>query len=173
MEADMPSQPDQIPQLIRQVEAETGHEFSRRERDFALGRVRGLNKADAAREAGVSHVSGHARGYEMEQNPAVQELIARIRQYSTDLITDDFLRQAILQEALHAEHSRDRREALKLLMQTRGMLRDVVEHRDSPVSDEEYLERIGKEFGKEARQRAAEGLGLDDNETTKDTYDKA
>jgi hypothetical protein len=129
---------------------------------MALSIASGNNQGQAYSEAtgyDGDYASQQATQY-LQSRPEIRALVDEIRAYDASLITDDLLRGATLKEMLHAEHSRDRQSAARTLMQTRGMLRDVIEHTTHEMSDTEYLDRLEREFGKEARDRAAEELGL-------------
>ena len=154
---------NEISSIISKLEDENGREFDESDITYALSRAKGETKADAYRQA-KDYDGKHAgqNGHKVEARPEIQALIDQVKEYSVDMITDDYLRQILLREATEAEHSRDRISATEKLMKSRGMLKDVVEQTNlEKLSDEEYLDKIERQFGSEARQRAAQELGME------------
>ena len=93
----------------------------------------------------------------MAMRPEIQSLVEAIKDYSTTILSDEFVKAGLLKEALTAKDSRDRREALHLLGKTSGMFKDTVET-ISKVSDEELIDSIKREFGEDAAKKAKEEL---------------
>ena len=150
-----------IPSVIKDLENRNGHDYSEREKVYALTLVNTDNQSEAARQAGSSHQRAGQTGSEMAKDPRIQELVEAIKSYSTDVITDDFIKAGILKEALEADNSRDRREALHLLGKTKGLFRDVIDQRITDKPDTDLVEDIRRELGEEAGERARKELGLD------------
>lgn len=151
--------PNKLSKIIKDIEDETGTQYSTRERTFALAVVSGENRADAARKAGVPDGSASQRGYEMGNDPEIQRLIDEVSKFKTDQIDDNWIKSGLLKEAVQADTSRDRREALHLLGKTKGLFKDVIEQTTHDVTDDELIERIRSEFGNEAADKAIIELG--------------
>lgn len=155
-------QSDKLASIINEVEAEQDKPYTEREKSYALHLATTGNQSEAAKAAGYGGEHVRQQGHKMSKDPRIQALVESVQQYSTDIITDDFIKQGLLKEAMEADNSRDRREALHLIAKTRGMMRDVVEQTNvTKLTDEEYLDKVEQQLGKEARQRAAEELGID------------
>ena len=146
--------------IINNIEAETGREYTDKEKVYALHYVTSGNKAESARQAGYSDVTARQRGHELSLDPDIQLLVDGLKKYQSSVITEDFIKAGLLKEALTADQSRDRREALHLLAKNKGMMKDVVEQTTITKDDETLLDEIEKRFGNEARDKAAIELGL-------------
>ena len=144
--------------IIKDLEAQNGQEFSDKDKAYALTLVKTDNQSEAARAAGASPQRAGQTGREMAMRPEIQSLVTAIRDYSTSILSEEFVKAGLLKEALTAKDSRDRREALHLLGKTSGMFKDTVEN-VARSSDEELLEAIRKEFGEDAANKAREEIG--------------
>ena len=143
--------------IIKDLENETGIEYTDKEKTFALNLVKTSNQSEAARASGASPQRAGQTGREMAMRPEIQSLVEAIKDYSTAILSDEFVKAGLLKEALTAKDSRDRREALHLLGKTSGMFKDTVET-ISKVSDEELIDSIKREFGEDAAKKAKEEL---------------
>jgi phage terminase small subunit len=149
---------NELVNTINKIEKTEGTKFSAKEKKFALVYASTGNKTEAARKAGYKGAHVDKQGYKMAQNPKIQSLVTAIQEYQTVEITDDFITQAILKEALDADAPRDRLNALNMLAKTKGMLKDVVEQTNKDLTNEDLIKQIESEFGPEAAQKAREEL---------------
>ena len=150
---------DALAKVIKDLEVETGTEYTPQETAYALELVSTGNKSSAARAAGASEVRAAQTGYEMSNDPEIQRLVDEIRRYSTSIITDDFIKAGLLREALGADNSRDRREALHLLGKHKRLFADVIEQTNTDRTDQEIVDAIRSEFGDAAADKAITELG--------------
>jgi len=152
------------PEICKTVELKIGKKISKRKKKFALLLFTNLgNKAKAARDSGTCETSAKQRGYFMANEEDVQALLEELESIDLDMdnVTEETIKKGILREALTATNSRDIREAWHLLGKNKGMFRDVHENIDkTQLSDDDLLDNIEKSFGKEARDKAEQGLGL-------------
>lgn len=137
-----------------------------RDRLFVLNTVKyPQNSAtENAKLAGAPEASAGQRANEMKKKPEVQKAIDELKEKVgsvDDIDVKDFVKTTLFNEAVNADNSRDKREAAHLLGKTEGMFRDVVEKKDNEDTSS-LLDRIEKQLGKEARDKAAVGLGMDD-----------
>ena len=151
---------NQIDNIINEIEQDSGKEYSDKQKVYALNYVKSGNKTESARQAGYSNNSAYQRGHEMSLDPDIQLLVDELKKYQASVITEDFIKAGLLKEALTADQSRDRREALHLLAKNKGMMKDVVEQTTITKDDATLLDEIEKRFGREARDKAAIELGL-------------
>jgi phage terminase small subunit len=149
----------ELANVINELEEATDKQYSEKEKRFAVNLVKTQNKTQAAKEAGCAEGSAGRRGYEMANDPDIQRLINEIEKYSTEIISEDFIKKGILKESLNADSSKDRLQALQLLGKTKAMFTDVVEQTNHDKTDEEIIEDIRREFGEEAAEKAKEALG--------------
>lgn len=151
---------DNLANIISELEQETGREYTPEERAFALTLVNtGGNKTAAALAAGRPERSAAQRGQEMAKDPEIAKLVDEIMKYSTIEITEDFIKSGLMKEAVTADSSRDRREALHLLGKTKTMFKDGIDATVRPDTNADLISRIEKEFGKEAADKARLELG--------------
>ena len=145
---------------IKQLEQVNGRKFTKDEKTFAVHLATSGNQADAARQIGST--GDHARKYgsKMASKPEIQALVETVQNFQTDIISEDFIKSAMLKEALEAKAPRDRLNALQLLAKTKGMLKDVQETTVVDREAEQIAKDIGKQFGEEAERLAREDLGL-------------
>ena len=126
-----------LSKIIKDLEAETGAEFGDREKAFALHLATDpSNAAAAARKAGVPESYARQEAYKMANDPNIQRLIDEVSKCKTDQIDDAWIKSGLLKEAVLADTSRDRREALHLLGKTKGLFKDVIEQTTHEVSDD-------------------------------------
>jgi phage terminase small subunit len=128
---------------------------------FALHLATTGNKAAAARAAGYEGEHARQRGHRMALDPEVQEAVAKIQEFTAVEITEDFIKSALMREALQAGGSRDRREALHLLGKTKGMFKDVVEQTNMSGDLTTLIQEARKTLGDDIADRMAEELGLE------------
>lgn len=150
-----------LSQIISELENQTGREYTPQERAFALNLVKTGNKSEAARASGSSARAAGQRGYEMANDPEIAALVREIMKYSSIEVTEDFIKSGLMKEAVTADNSRDRREALHLLGKTKTMFKDGVDATVRPETNADLITRIEKEFGKEAADKARLELGDD------------
>ena len=150
---------DNLANIIKELEQETGAKYTESDQRFALELVRTGNQSEAARQAGASKQRASQTGREMAQDPDIQRLVAEINKYSTIEITEEFIKSGLMKEAVTADNSRDRREALHLLGKTKTMFKDGIDATVRPETNAELISRIEKEFGQEAADKARLELG--------------
>ena len=99
----------------------------RRER-FCREYVKCGVKAEAARRAGYGEKWADREGHRLSRNVEVEKRVEDLEQELKEVagLTPEKITAGILKET-QATHSRDRREAWKLIAQIHGMLRDVRE----------------------------------------------
>ena len=148
----------QLQEILSGAEDEIGRELSGKEQTFALTVVNGETNSEAARQAGCPDRSAGARGYEMSNDPAIQRAIEEAEKYAQIPLTEDFIKHSLMKEAVTAASSRDRQSALGLLGKTKGMFRDVLDTH-THQSNDDFLEMIEKEWGKDWRDKMESELG--------------
>ena len=97
----------------------------------------------------------------MAKDPNIAVLVQEVMKYSTIEITEDFIKSGLMKEAVTADNSRDRREALHLLGKTKTMFKDGIDATVRPETNAELIQRIEREFGQEAADKARLELGED------------
>ena len=152
---------DNLANIISELEQETGREYTPEERAFALTLVNTGNKTAAALAAGRPERSAAQRGQEMAKDPEIAALVQEVMKYSAIEVTEDFIKSGLMKEAVTADNSRDRREALHLLGKTKTMFKDGIDATVRPETNADLISRIEKEFGKEAADKARLELGDD------------
>ena len=110
---------DNLANIIKELEQETGAKYTESDQRFALELVRTGNQSEAARQAGASKQRASQTGREMAQDPDIQRLVAEINKYSTIEITEDFIKSGLMKEAVTADNSRDRRKPYTCLVRQR------------------------------------------------------
>lgn len=145
---------------IKELEQANGRKFTKKEKVFALHLATSGNKAEAARQAGYNGPNVRSQGYNMAQDQDIKDLVKVVNDFQTVDITEDFIKQGIIKEALTAGAPRDRLNAFQLLAKTKGMLKDVQEITTPERDAEEIADEVTKVYGKEAGRRAREDLGL-------------
>lgn len=152
-----------LAQRISELEQETGQKYTDRDKAYALELVRTGNQSAAARAAGASEQRAAQTGREMAHDPKIQQLVDEINQYQNVQLTEEFVTNALLKEAVKADAPRDRINALQLLGKTRKlkMFTENIEQTNVDKSDEEFIAQVERMFGKEAADKAREDMGLE------------
>ena len=156
-----------IDELAAEVEKEQGgKKVSQVKRDFAVLKVMSPGKSNTqiAREVGT-YAQPAKMGHQLARDPSVnalQEKLEAVMDFPIDEnnLTTDMITKGLAKEAIEADNSRDRREAFHLLGKSKGMFKEIIEHRDLRA-DEEFLQDMKDQLGPEAARVAAEELGLD------------
>ena len=145
---------------IKVLEENTGHEYTEPEIVYAQHLAATGNQALAAREAGSTAISAGSTGRKLALRPEIQALVDTVREFQAEAMDADTIRAAVAKEALTAEASRDRLNALTLLGKDKGMFKDGI---DLTVRrpDNNLLDDIEGQFGQEAREKAERELGYE------------
>ena len=126
----------------------------------------GTSRPQAVRLAGYpdnGHDYAAKQGYRLMNIDEVRQRIDELKKqaFETEEITEDLLLKAMMNEITNAENSRDRREAIKVMMQTKGMLKDRHIHEDVAKQDIDIIAVISEVLGVEAGEKALLELGYD------------
>ena len=158
-----------IDKVAAEIEQGVGGKISERKRQFALLKMTNPGKSNTqlAKDVGANPATAKQTGYQLANDPkvlALQEKLEAVMDFPIDEnnLTVDLITKGLAKEAIEADNSRDRREAFHLLGKSKGMFKEVIEHRDLRA-DEEFLQDMKDQLGPEAARVAAEELGLDWN----------
>ena len=153
--------------IAKEIEQEQGGKVTQRKRQFALLKVTqpGKSNAQLAKDMGTNPSTAKQAGYQLAHDPkvkALQEKIEAVMNFpiNEENLTTDMIAKGLAKEAFEASNSRDRREAYHLLGKSKGMFKEVIEHRDLRA-DEEFLQELADQLGPDAARKAADELGLD------------